>query len=55
MTVSFCNFFSYQGPAVCVVSLVEDKPPYRAHPHNIVGKDGERTMISQHFCHFFFA
>ncbi|XP_059097155.1 transcription factor p65-like isoform X2 [Tigriopus californicus] len=30
----------YQGPAVCVVSLVEHEKPYRAHPHNLVGKDG---------------
>uniref|UniRef100_A0A0K2UFK0 Embryonic polarity protein dorsallike [Acyrthosiphon pisum] n=1 Tax=Lepeophtheirus salmonis TaxID=72036 RepID=A0A0K2UFK0_LEPSM len=30
----------YHGPAVVVVSCVEDKAPYRAHPHNLVGKDG---------------
>ena len=30
----------YRGPAVVVVSCVEDQPPYRAHPHNLVGKDG---------------
>ena len=30
----------YKGPAVVVVSCVEDKPPYRTHPHNLVGKDG---------------
>jgi len=30
----------YQGVAVCVVSLVEHEAPYRAHPHNLVGKDG---------------
>eukprot|EP00096_Caligus_rogercresseyi_P014482 TRINITY_DN6999_c0_g1_i2.p1 TRINITY_DN6999_c0_g1~~TRINITY_DN6999_c0_g1_i2.p1 ORF type:complete len:382 (+),score=129.89 TRINITY_DN6999_c0_g1_i2:650-1795(+) len=30
----------YRGPAVVVVSCVEDKLPYRAHPHNLVGKDG---------------
>lgn len=28
----------YKGPAVVVVSCVEEKPPHRAHPHNIVGK-----------------
>lgn len=31
---------NYVGPAACVVSLVEEHPPYRAHPHNLVGKDG---------------
>jgi len=30
----------YKGPAVVVVSCVEDKPPHRTHPHNLVGKDG---------------
>ncbi len=31
----------YQGPAVCVVSLVEmDGPNFRTHPHNLVGRDG---------------
>ena len=28
----------YQGPAVVVVSCVTDKEPYKAHPHNLVGK-----------------
>jgi len=28
----------YQGPAVVVVSCVTDKEPFRAHPHNLVGK-----------------
>jgi len=28
----------YQGPAVVVVSCVEEEPPHRTHPHNLVGK-----------------
>ncbi|XP_037083508.1 proto-oncogene c-Rel-like isoform X2 [Pollicipes pollicipes] len=31
---------NYQGPAVVVVSCVTKDPPYRPHPHNLVGKDG---------------
>jgi len=31
---------NYQGPAVVVVSCVTKEPPYRPHPHNLVGKDG---------------
>ena len=31
----------FQGPSVCVVSLVEVDPPYRTHPHNLVGRDGQ--------------
>ena len=31
----------YQGPAVCVVSLVEVDRPHRTHPHNLVGRDGQ--------------
>ena len=34
------QIIGYKGPAVVVVSCVEDKPPYRTHPHNLVGKDG---------------
>ena len=30
----------YRGPAVVVVSCVEEKEPYRCHPHKLVGKDG---------------
>uniref|UniRef100_A0A8D8IJI5 Embryonic polarity protein dorsal n=1 Tax=Culex pipiens TaxID=7175 RepID=A0A8D8IJI5_CULPI len=30
----------YKGRAVVVVSCVTKDPPYRAHPHNLVGKDG---------------
>lgn len=30
----------YKGPAVVVVSCVEEKEPYRCHPHKLVGKDG---------------
>merc|ERR1712223_1938093 len=30
----------YKGRAVVVVSLVTSEPPYRAHPHNLVGKEG---------------
>ena len=35
----------YQGPAVCVVSLVEHEAPYKAHPHNLVGKDGKHVYV----------
>ena len=34
------RFFIYRGPAVVVVSCVEEKPPYKTHPHKLVGKDG---------------
>lgn len=30
----------YRGRAVVVVSCVTKDPPYRPHPHNLVGKDG---------------
>ncbi|XP_014275490.1 putative transcription factor p65 homolog isoform X2 [Halyomorpha halys] len=30
----------YQGRAVVVVSCVTKDPPYRPHPHNLVGKEG---------------
>ncbi|XP_076033356.1 uncharacterized protein LOC143020671 isoform X2 [Oratosquilla oratoria] len=30
----------YKGPAVVVVSCVTMDPPYRPHPHNLVGKEG---------------
>ena len=33
-----CKF--YRGPAVVVASCVEEKEPYRCHPHKLVGKDG---------------
>ncbi|CAB4065202.1 REL [Lepeophtheirus salmonis] len=36
----------YHGPAVVVVSCVEDKAPYRAHPHNLVA-----SKILQGFAH----
>ena len=29
----------FQGPAWVIVSCVEENPPYRAHPHNLVGKN----------------
>jgi hypothetical protein len=32
------TMISFQGPAVVVVSCVEEKGPYRAHPHNLVGR-----------------
>ncbi|KAF2353654.1 Rel domain (RHD) DNA-binding domain [Trinorchestia longiramus] len=31
---------NYTGPAVVVVSCVTVDPPHRAHPHNLVGKEG---------------
>jgi c-Rel proto-oncogene protein len=30
----------YKGRAVVVVSLVTSEPPYKPHPHNLVGKEG---------------
>lgn len=30
----------YRGRAVVVVSCVTIDPPYRPHPHNLVGKEG---------------
>lgn len=30
----------YKGRAVVVVSCVTKDPPYRPHPHNLVGKEG---------------
>lgn len=30
----------YRGKAVVVVSCVTKDPPYRPHPHSLVGKDG---------------
>ena len=41
-TLPTIQIVGYQGAAaaVCVVSLVEADVPYRAHPHNLVGKDG---------------
>ena len=37
--LNFC-VSSHRGPAVVVVSCVEEKEPYRCHPHKLVGKDG---------------
>lgn len=34
------QIIGYKGPAVVVVSCVEEKEPYRCHPHKLVGKDG---------------
>jgi hypothetical protein len=34
------QILGYKGPAVVVVSCVEEKEPYRCHPHKLVGKDG---------------
>lgn len=36
-TIQVCN---YRGKAVVVVSCVTKEPPYRPHPHNLVGKEG---------------
>lgn len=36
-TIQVCN---YNGKAVVVVSCVTKEPPYRPHPHNLVGKEG---------------
>ncbi|XP_066946194.1 transcription factor p65-like isoform X1 [Macrobrachium rosenbergii] len=35
----------YKGPAVVVVSCVTVDPPYRPHPHNLVGKEGCKKGI----------
>ncbi|KAK7074977.1 hypothetical protein SK128_012973 [Halocaridina rubra] len=35
----------YKGPAVIVVSCVTVDPPYRPHPHNLVGKEGCKKGI----------
>ncbi|XP_021925481.1 transcription factor p65-like isoform X4 [Zootermopsis nevadensis] len=35
----------YKGPAVVVVSCVTKDTPYRAHPHNLVGKEGCKKGI----------
>ncbi|OTF73464.1 embryonic polarity protein dorsal-like protein, partial [Euroglyphus maynei] len=32
--------YNYHGKAVVVVSCVTKEPPYRPHPHNLVGKEG---------------
>ncbi|KAB7495058.1 Embryonic polarity protein dorsal [Armadillidium nasatum] len=34
------KIMNYKGPAVVVVSCVTVDPPYRPHPHNLVGKEG---------------
>nr|ALF84899.1 dorsal-like protein [Paracyclopina nana] len=36
----------YQGPAVVVVSCVEESPPHRTHPHNLVGKHCKKGVCS---------
>lgn len=35
----------YRGPAVVVVSCVTKDAPFRAHPHNLVGKEGCKKGI----------
>lgn len=37
---STSQVMGYKGPAVVVVSCVTVDPPYRPHPHNLVGKEG---------------
>lgn len=37
---NFLQVQGYKGPAVVVVSCVTVDPPYRPHPHNLVGKEG---------------
>lgn len=34
------QIMGYKGRAVVVVSCVTREPPYRPHPHNLVGKEG---------------
>ncbi|XP_052123812.1 uncharacterized protein LOC113206085 isoform X2 [Frankliniella occidentalis] len=39
----------YKGRAAVIVSCVTKDPPYRPHPHNLVGKEGcKRGVFSQH-------
>lgn len=35
----FVQIVGYKGPAIVVVSCVTKDPPYRPHPHNLVGKE----------------
>ena len=37
----------YQGPALVVVSCVTDEKPYKAHPHNLVGRSCNEGVYSQ--------
>jgi c-Rel proto-oncogene protein len=36
----------YQGPAVVVASCVDEKHPYKTHPHNLVGKMCKKGVCS---------
>ena len=36
----FTKVVGYKGRAVVVVSCVTVEPPYRPHPHSLVGKEG---------------
>ena len=40
MNLKYNAWIFHRGPAVVVVSCVEEKEPYRCHPHKLVGKDG---------------
>ncbi|XP_069967565.1 embryonic polarity protein dorsal-like [Bactrocera oleae] len=35
----------YKGRSVCVVSCVSKDPPYRPHPHTLVGKEGCKSGV----------
>uniref|UniRef100_A0A0K8VSJ7 Embryonic polarity protein dorsal n=1 Tax=Bactrocera latifrons TaxID=174628 RepID=A0A0K8VSJ7_BACLA len=35
----------YKGRSVCVVSCVSADPPYRPHPHTLVGKEGCKSGV----------
>ena len=37
--LSIVRTLKLQGPATVLVSCVEEKTPYRAHPHELVGKN----------------
>lgn len=39
----------YKGRAAVIVSCVTKDPPYRPHPHNLVGKEGcKKGVFTQH-------
>ena len=39
-TILLSKVVGYKGRAVVVVSCVTAEPPYRPHPHSLVGKEG---------------
>lgn len=41
---------NYVGKAAIVVSCVTKNEPYKAHPHNLVGKDCRRGVCTVEVC-----